>query len=103
MDTFHSVPDVGPDFEVRATRIPDGCLIVRGNDADDRRYVLVTGDAPEVEIRGWLLGADAKKVGDLRNPNSHREAWFVPQERLNRFQAFQYPEPLPRGDDVPML
>lgn len=82
VNTFHNVADVGRDIEVRATRRDDGSLIVRNNDADDRWFVLVTGEPPVMTIRGRILGEDAKKPEYLRDPHGHRKAWFVPQEDL---------------------
>jgi len=84
VDTFHRLPDVyGGD--VRATWRKDGCLVIRDNDPDDRRFALVTGSAPVVEIRGWLFAGDCKQDRWLRNPHGHRASWFVPQEALNKF------------------
>lgn len=85
VDTYHHVPDVG-GVEVRATARDDGHLVVRNNDADDRIFVLVTGNAPEVEIRGWIRGADAKRDEFLRDPHGYRQAWFVPQAALGRLK-----------------
>ena len=87
VDTFHSVPDVGTKFEVRATRRDDGCLIVRENDPEDRVYILVTGTAPEVVIRGWVWGREAKQPQFLKNPSGYRPAWFVPQGNLRKLKA----------------
>lgn len=90
VDTFHNVPDVG-DVEVRATRHDTGCLVVRDNDADDRIFVLVTGTAPTVEIRGWIRGVDAKREVFIRDPHGHRRAWFVPQHALGRLKGDKLP------------
>lgn len=86
VDTYHNVPDVG-SVEVRATRLDVGSLIVRDNDADDRVFVLVTGTPPQVEIRGWIRGGDAKRPEFSRNPNAYRQAWFVPQRALGRLKG----------------
>lgn len=85
VDTFHNVPDVA-GVEVRATAYEDGHLVIRDNDADDRIFVLVTGSAPEVEIRGWIRGIDAKRDEFLRDPHGYRQAWFVPQGALGRLK-----------------
>lgn len=82
VNTFHRVPDVLGNLEVRATSREDGCLIVRDNDPDDRPYVLVVGEAPNLRIAGYCWGADAKRDEFLRNPHGHRLAWFVPQSSL---------------------
>jgi hypothetical protein len=78
VNTFHEIPDVG-EVEVRSTTREDGCLIVRDNDHDDRPFVLAIVTPPMVELKGWMRGCDAKSDRYKRNPNGHREAWFVPQ------------------------
>lgn len=80
--TFHRVPDCLGDCEVRSTEVASGSLIVRDNDSDDRRYILAVISNDEVNLVGWIRGADAKKPEWLRNPHGHREAWFVPQSSL---------------------
>lgn len=84
VNTFHGVPDILPNIEVRSTEKSSGCLIVRDNDPDDRYYFLVTGKPPVFLVHGYMLGAEAKKDEWLRNPHGHRPAWFVPQPNLNR-------------------
>ena len=82
VNTFHNIPDVGDAVEVRATARDNGSLIVRDNDADNRWFVLVTGEPPSMTIRGRILGRAAKRDEFLRDPGGHRQAWFVPQSRL---------------------
>lgn len=82
VNTFHHVADVGLRFEVRASDREDGCLIVRDNDADDRIYVAVFGEPPNLIIAGCILGRDAKRAEWVRDPHGHRPAWFVPQRYL---------------------
>lgn len=82
--TFHSTPDVA-GWEVRSTSIEHGCLILRDNDPDDRRYVLVVGSAPDLRIAGWCLGGEGKQEWNLRNPNGDRPAWFVQQHHLRKW------------------
>lgn len=86
-DTFHKVPDIEPDWEVRSTRREDGRLIVRTNDPDERRYILVTGTPPEMTVHGWITGIDAKQKRFFRNPRGYRIAWFVPQSELRPLDA----------------
>lgn len=83
LNTFHDKPDCLKNLEIRGTERADGSLIVRDNDATDRRYVLAVVDAPVVTIVGWIWGSDARKPEYLRNPHNYREAWFVPQKNLN--------------------
>ncbi len=87
INTFHRLADVlGYNVEVRGTHRPDGRLIVRDNDADDRAFVLITGEGPEFEIRGWLFGSEAKLPEWMDNPNGYRPSWFVPQYALRSLE-----------------
>jgi len=75
--------DIGSDIEIRTSRRPDACLIVRHRDDDNSKFVLVLGDATkEFTIVGWLFGREAKRSDRLKNPNSDRAAFFVPQSVL---------------------
>ena len=70
--------DVSGGIEVR-TSIHDGAhLIVHSYDHDDAPIVLVTGAAPCLTLRGWILGRDAKREEFLRD----RDYW-VPQDSLD--------------------
>ncbi len=82
VNTFHHVADVGLRFEVRASDREDGCLIVRDNDDENRWYVGVFGEPPNMMIAGCILGSDAKRAEWVRDPHGHRPAWFVPQHSL---------------------
>ena len=82
VNTFHGVPDIAPDIEVRCTDKPDNCLVVRDNDPDDRWYFLVIGVPPKFDVKGYIRGSDAKEDQWKRNPGGHRPAWFVPQSQL---------------------
>lgn len=86
VNTFHTIPDVGANIEVRSTARDNGSLIVRDNDDNDRWYVLVTGEPPCMTVRGRIRGDQAKHPRWVRDPHGHRRAWFVPQSAL---------EPLP--------
>jgi hypothetical protein len=90
VNTFHRVPDCFADTEVRATGLANGSLILRGNDPDDRRYILTIVDAPKVSIIGWLYGHEGKRDEFLRNPNGYRESWFVPQDCLRPMESFEF-------------
>lgn len=72
--------DVG-DFEVRSTTRERGSLILYPKDADDAPFILVTGQLPTFELRGWVYGHEGKQERfwrtDVRSP-----AFFVPQSAL---------------------
>lgn len=81
---FMSKPDaVG--IEMRTCRRPDGELVFRPEDKEDRIYVLSRTDGKVVEFLGWMDGAGAKQHGRVANPGADRgakPAWFVPQSQL---------------------
>lgn len=82
VNTFHNVPDVEPNIEVRSTENTNGSLIIRENDDDNRWYFLVIGEPPNVTVVGYIWGANAKQDQWIKNPNGYRTAWFVPQDAL---------------------
>jgi hypothetical protein len=86
VNTFHGVPDVDGNIEVRCTNLDNGSLIIRANDDPNRWYVLVTGEPPNMCIRGYIRGVDARRDEWLRNPNDHQPAWFVPQSALKQWK-----------------
>ena len=86
VNTFHHIADVGKEIEVRGTTRIDGSLIVRDNDPDHRFYFLVVGEPPNLEVVGYIQGSKAKQEQWLRNPNGHRESWFVPQNELQKLR-----------------
>jgi hypothetical protein len=76
VNTFHGRADVGEDIEVRSTKYANGALILRDNDADDRRYVLVIVDPMQgFEIKGWAWGHEAKTDAWFKNDQG-RPAWW---------------------------
>ncbi len=74
--------DVGGGVQVRWTGKPNGDLILHPSDADDKPFVLVTGDAPRFTLHGWILGRDGKLETYWRDPAGGRAAFFVPQNKL---------------------
>jgi hypothetical protein len=74
--------DVGP-FQVKHSK-HDLDLIIQKRCRPDRKYILVACTAPNLILRGWFWGADAKVDhywGDkCRNS---RPAFFVPQSELH--------------------
>lgn len=75
-DGDRKAPDVWR-YEVRAVSRHDRCLLVHDDDHDDRPYVLVTGLSPNMRMRGWLWGYEAKKPEYLSDPIGGRPAYFV--------------------------
>lgn len=82
INTFHAVGDQG-GYEVRATALRDGKLIVRDDDKGDRVFVLaLVGLDARVVLAGWLYGWQAQRDEWRANPRESRLSWFVPQEAL---------------------
>lgn len=84
VNTFHTVPDIEPNIEVRTSEHPNASLIVRDNDPDDRWYVLVVGVPPVMDVRGFIRGSEAKRDEWMRDPGGRRPSWFVPQSALKQ-------------------
>jgi hypothetical protein len=82
VNTFHGEADVGEDVDVRATDRDDGRLILREKDQPYRWFVLVTGNPPNIFLRGFIRGWDARQDEWYRNPQGYGAAWFVPQSAL---------------------
>lgn len=82
VDTFRNHPDLS-GMEVRFRSNPTWQLIVRDNDKDDAKYLLVRGVPPSaVEVVGWIMGRDAKNPEWLRSYGNLKPAHFVPDSEL---------------------
>lgn len=80
-------PDVA-DFDVRATKYENGHLIIHPDDANKRRFYLVTGSDGEYRIAGWCYGEEGKRERWWRDPTGKgRPAFFVPQSELREFNG----------------
>lgn len=89
VNTYHRVPDCLGDVEVRSTRHSDGHLIVRDNDAPDRRYVLAIIGDDSVRLAGWIVGTEARRQEWRRaSQRSDRLAWWVPQGELRSMEGW---------------
>jgi hypothetical protein len=79
-------PDVG-SFQVRATDIPDGRLIIRETDRLQDNYIFAIVDKLDpfnCKVAGWIAGRDLESHPDWKqSPNGRETAWFVPQYALN--------------------
>jgi hypothetical protein len=65
-------------------------LIVRPNDDDDARWILVTGQCPVYRVHGWIRGRDAKRHEWLRNHAGRPPAYFVPAYELKAISDLEY-------------
>lgn len=76
--------DVGT-IQVKATRWPQGKLILNPDDPADQRYVLalILERGRKVTLRGWIDGHDAKQEAYWDKPDKYRPATHcVPQNAL---------------------
>ena len=69
-------PDVGEDWEVRTSGHRNGRLIIREKDHDEAPYILVIGFCRDYELKGWMLGRDAKKECYLTAPDKTRQSCY---------------------------
>lgn len=82
VDTFKE-PDFAPDIQVRTRSLHIYELIVRPDDADNERFVLVTSEeCPYFRIVGWITGAEAKRPEWLATHGGREPAYFVPHAAL---------------------
>jgi len=77
-------------YEVKATQYPDGYLRLRADAKPDRPYVLVTGEPPALEIRGWIYARDGMRAEwwDERDGEYH-----VPQSALADWETRPFEVP----------
>jgi hypothetical protein len=79
-------PDIEPNIQVRAAR--KGRLILTDKDNSFHKYVLVLGEAPDLDVVGWLWGYEGQDAKWLFDPNNNRPpAYFVPKEALRPIET----------------
>jgi hypothetical protein len=83
IDSYHSHPDVWPNWEVRGLRRMRGVKVVPEDD-DNRLVVWVRGQMPFFEIMGYIRAGGAKRRDDWkRDPgNRSRMIWLVPENHM---------------------
>ncbi len=75
-------------LEVRATRHPKGCLLLKKKDRDDKPFVLaLIDDLPNVKLVGWLYAHEGKKPRYWRDVGYGRPCYLVPQELLRPMET----------------
>jgi hypothetical protein len=80
-----SKADVGEHIEVKWSANPNSNLWIQESDREDRDIaVLVTGNAPKMQIVGWMPVAVAKKP---RYKNTSQNNWTVPQVNLQPIET----------------
>lgn len=90
INTFHARDDLPGGFEIRSHADNErGYLIIRGTDKPGAIYVLVTGIAPRLWVRGWFRANEPRPAEwQVQGENT----WFVPIAALHEFPVT--PEPL---------
>lgn len=88
LNTFHAA-DLARNIQVRTRSRDDYDLLVRPNDADDAIFVLVTGRIPNFEVRGWILGRDAKREDWLADHGGRPPAYFVKAKHLRDISTLE--------------
>lgn len=83
VNKFKKEADVGNDLEIRHRSKDEWDLIIRPGDDPAKRYVLTTGEGPEIHIHGWILGKDGMKDEFKATHGGHKAAFFVPQRSLH--------------------
>lgn len=78
----YKAPDVG-NVQVRHTVLDYGKLILRDGDDPNEPYALMTGRAPNLTYRGWLLGVELKVEKYHANPHNKGWLWWAPQPDLH--------------------
>jgi len=80
----YKLPDLSGLMQIRWTAYKSGKLIVRPEDDDYHRFVLVTGRCPNYVIHGYMQGVQAKdpKYLDNMGDSDRPAAYAVPQSDL---------------------
>lgn len=74
--------DLPGDIDVKTRTKHCYDLIVQADEEDDMRLVLVTLEAGEFRIHGWIKAADGKCQKWRKDPAGGRPAYFVPKYSL---------------------
>jgi len=56
-----SDPDIFPDWQIRTRTDSNSDLIIKDDDNDNHKFVLVSGTGPTFLVHGWIKGKDGKR------------------------------------------
>jgi len=78
--------DLPGDIEVRCRSNSDHDLIIRDSDPHDRKYVLVRGGPPQMNVVGWSYGREHCVDEYRKDWGGFGEAWFIPANVLREIE-----------------
>lgn len=88
VNTFKNGGDIdSTGWEVRTRSEEHYDLIIREDDPDGRKFILVTGTSPTFRIWGWIESREAKRPEWLKNYGGHGMAYFVPKQHLRGMET----------------
>lgn len=82
IDTFHTLADIPPDWEVRTRSGRWDDLCITPSDDDAARVILVTGKLPDYQIHGWIRAGDGKQDQWLGR-SGRGQVYYVPASFLH--------------------
>jgi len=83
VNTFKSLADLVSDVEVRTRSKDYYDLLVRADDQDSKRFVLVIRKGPKsFEVIGWIKAKEAKQEQWIKTYGNRPPAYFVPKSAL---------------------
>lgn len=89
VNTFKSIADLVSDIEVRTRSKDYYDLIVRADDKNYSRFVLVIRKGPhKFDVIGWILAEDAKQPQWIKTYGNRPGAYFIPKTSLHTMEDF---------------
>jgi hypothetical protein len=81
------LPGDAGQVEVRHTAHKNGHLMLYPSDKENSRFVLVAGNIPDLEIKGWIVAKEGMKTCYYRTKAKDGvvcDGWWVPQNILKK-------------------
>ena len=82
VNTFRTGGDVGA-LQVRTRSKAHYDLIVRDDDKESDCFILVVGEIPDFDVKGWIGGKEAKQAQWRQSYGGREAAYFVPHAALH--------------------
>lgn len=103
INTFKKISDLAKDIEIRTRTKSDYDLIVRRDDSNNRKYILVyQQDKLNYEVVGWISGMDAKQEKWLKRYGGRTPAFFIPKEELKDLKLINFQQENKLPSDLAM-